>query len=146
MQIEKNDTIIIKDFKTWGANTMTYLDFIARRVHELRSKTGITAREMSIELGQNPTYISQIEGKKALPSVPGLIAICTFFDMTPQDFFDEREGQHGILGSIIHEAATLDDSELFILREVARTFNRNKNMNILRLDEVSSDTEKDHDL
>ena len=122
---------------------MTYQDLIAKRVHELRTKAGVTAREMSVELGQNPTYISQIESKKALPSVPGLFAICKFFDITPQDFFDEREGQPGLLGSVIHEAATLDDTELFILREVARKFNRNKNMNIPRADSDTPNTDQE---
>ena len=103
-----------------------YEDFIARRILELRAKRGVSARVMSTELGQNTTYISQIENKKAMPSVQGLFAICAYFDLTPQGFFDESDGFFGLTSSIVHEISTLDNTELFLIRELTRKLNQNK--------------------
>ncbi len=44
-------------------------------------------RDMSLSLGQNNSYINQIENKKALPSLQGLFYICEYFGITPQQFF-----------------------------------------------------------
>ena len=66
---------------------MTEKDF-ARRVAELRENKGVSARDMSISIGQNPGYISNIETGKALPSLSGILAICRYLELTPAEFFD----------------------------------------------------------
>ena len=38
-------------------------DFFPTRLNTLRTKTGISARDMSLSLGQNPGYINNIENK-----------------------------------------------------------------------------------
>lgn len=66
-----------------------YEDFTQKRITELRIKMGISAREMSLSLGQNVSYINKIENGKALPSLEMLFYICDYFGITPQEFFDE---------------------------------------------------------
>ena len=66
---------------------MTEKDF-ARRVAQLREAKGASAREMSVAIGQNPGYISNIETGKALPSLSGILAICRYLELTPAEFFD----------------------------------------------------------
>ena len=65
-----------------------YEDFTQNRIAQLRTQKGVSARDMSLSLGQNGSYINQIENKKALPSLQGLFYICEYLHMTPQEFFD----------------------------------------------------------
>ena len=55
---------------------MDYVDFIAKRVSQLRMEKGVSARDMSLSLGQSESYINKIENKRTLPSVTGLFYIC----------------------------------------------------------------------
>uniref|UniRef100_UPI000A5BE178 helix-turn-helix domain-containing protein n=1 Tax=Clostridium sp. NkU-1 TaxID=1095009 RepID=UPI000A5BE178 len=49
-----------------------YIDFnFSKRLSELRAQKGVSARDMSLSLGQNPTYIHKIENGLALPSMMG---------------------------------------------------------------------------
>lgn len=43
---------------------------------------------MSLALGQNTGYISNIESGKTLPSMTGFFYICEYLDISPCDFFD----------------------------------------------------------
>lgn len=56
-----------------------YEDLIAKRVSQLRMQKGVSARDMSLSLGQSESYINKIENKKALPSITGLYYICEYF-------------------------------------------------------------------
>lgn len=60
----------------------------ALRLAELRTAKGVSAREMSLAMGQNPGYINGIESCRALPSFSGFIYICDYLDITPMEFFD----------------------------------------------------------
>lgn len=46
---------------------MDYFDFFYERLAKLRSQKGVSARDMSLSLGQSESYINKIENKKALP-------------------------------------------------------------------------------
>ena len=46
-----------------------YEDEFATRLAQLRDKKGVSARDMSLSLGQNPGYVNSIESGKALPSM-----------------------------------------------------------------------------
>ena len=65
-----------------------YLKWIAQRIEELRIQKGVSARDMSLSLGQSDGYINKIENGRTLPSIPGFIYICEYFDITPQEFFN----------------------------------------------------------
>lgn len=67
-----------------------YEEFFASRLAYLRSRKGISAREMSLMIGQNPGYINNIETGKALPSMSGFFYICEYLNITPQEFFDHN--------------------------------------------------------
>lgn len=62
-------------------------DFINRLV-ELRMNKGVSARDMSLSIGQSPSYINNIECGKNLPSMTGFFYICEYLEITPQEFFD----------------------------------------------------------
>ena len=62
-----------------------YEDFIAARVQQLRSQKNISARKMSLSIGQNEGYITQIENKQNLPSMEGFLYICRYLEITPEN-------------------------------------------------------------
>lgn len=67
---------------------MDYLNWFPSRITELRTQRGISARDMSLSLGQSESYINKIENRRTLPSMAGFIYICEYFGITPQDFFN----------------------------------------------------------
>ena len=87
-----------------------YEDFTQERIADLRVKSGFTARDMSLSLGQNPSYINRIENKKSLPSLAMLFEIMRFLSVTPQEFFvaESLERYEDILGKL----KLLDDKAL----------------------------------
>lgn len=46
-----------------------YEDDFPLRLAQLRTKKGVSARDMSLSIGQNHAYINNIESGKALPSM-----------------------------------------------------------------------------
>ena len=60
----------------------------ALRLTQLREGKGVSARDMSLSMGQNPGYINNIETGKSLPSLTGLFYICEYFGISPKEFFD----------------------------------------------------------
>lgn len=67
-----------------------YEEMFPIRLAQLRNKKGISARDMSLSIGQNPGYINNIETGKALPSMAAFFFICDFLEITPQEFFDNE--------------------------------------------------------
>lgn len=46
-----------------------YEDEFPLRLSQLRNKKGVSARDMSLSIGQNSGYINNIESGKAMPSM-----------------------------------------------------------------------------
>ncbi len=67
---------------------MDYIEWFYKRLTELRIQKGVSARDMSLSLGQSESYINKIENKRTLPSLTGFIYICEYFNITPQEFFN----------------------------------------------------------
>lgn len=67
---------------------MDYIEFFHKRLTELRLQKGVSARDMSLSLGQSESYINKIENRRTLPSLTGFLYICEYFDISPQDFFN----------------------------------------------------------
>lgn len=62
-------------------------DFISRLTN-LRINKGVSARDMSLSIGQSENYINNIENAVYLPSMTVFFYICEYFNITPQEFFD----------------------------------------------------------
>ena len=73
------------------------------RLAKLRTDTDISAREMSLDLGQNPSYINRIENQKAFPSMQVFFYICEYLKITPGDFFDMHTDYRELLGNKLPE-------------------------------------------
>ena len=63
---------------------MMYEDFVPERLAKLRALKGVSARDMSLSLGQANNYINNIENKKSLPAMQSFFYICEYLGVTPQ--------------------------------------------------------------
>lgn len=59
-----------------------------KRLTELRMNKGVSARDMSLSIGQSAGYINNIENGVNFPSMTVFFYICEYFDITPMEFFD----------------------------------------------------------
>ena len=76
---------------------------VALRLSQLRKKRDVSARDMSLSIGQNPSYINNIETGKTKPSLDGIILICEYFGMTLSEFFDIDSSYSLKMNSIIND-------------------------------------------
>ena len=63
-------------------------NFFGERLAMLRMKKGVSARDMSLSIGQSENYINKIENKKAYPSMDMFFHLCDYLKISPKDFFD----------------------------------------------------------
>ena len=91
---------------------MDYLDWIPVRIAELRTQKGISARDMSLSLGQSESYINKIENKRTLPSMTGFIYICDYLGITPQEFFNVGSPAPQKTKDFLHEFEKLTVSQI----------------------------------
>lgn len=82
------------------------------RLAVLRTKKGVSAREMSLAIGQNAGYINNIESGKSMPSLPGILYICDYLNITPSEFFDFNSTNPSRLNDIIKDMKGLTDKQL----------------------------------
>ena len=82
------------------------------RLAQLREKKGVSARDMSLSIGQNPGDINNIETGKALPSMSGFFYICEYLQLSPRDFFDTDAKNPEKLNELIKDLKRLDDKQL----------------------------------
>lgn len=68
---------------------MDYIEWFYNRLTQLRLQKGVSARDMSLSLGQSESYINKIENRRTLPSFSGFLYICEYFEISPQDFFSD---------------------------------------------------------
>ena len=96
------------------------LEFIARRIQIIRDSRGVSARDMSLSLGQNFGYINKIETQQAKPSITGLINICEYFGVTLAEFFKTDVEAPLKIKELLTEAGSLDEKSLNLLIEMAK--------------------------
>lgn len=90
---------------------MEYSDF-ALRLARLREKKGVSARDMSLSMGQNAGYIHNIESGKSKPSITGFFYICEYLNVTPSEFFETESTNPEKVNAIIKDLKKLDDKQL----------------------------------
>ena len=94
-------------------------DFIRERITELRLKKDVSEHRMSLDLGHARSYIHGIVCGRTLPSITEFIAICDYFNITPEYFFKES-CHNGILLSRLNDYAnTLSEKDLELLVALA---------------------------
>ena len=87
-------------------------DFISQRIASLRLSRRISARKLSVDLGQGRNYINNIENKQSKISTDGLAAICDYFEISLSEFFDSKTEYPLQYRELIEELNKLDTIEL----------------------------------
>lgn len=91
-----------------------------RRLVELRMNKGASARDMSLSLGQSPSYINNIENGVNLPSMTVFFYICEYFKITPKEFFDIDDKNPQKTKELISATKGMKNEELELLISVAK--------------------------
>jgi transcriptional regulator with XRE-family HTH domain len=91
---------------------MNYEQFFINRIAELRKQKGVSARDMSLSVGQNVNYVNHIERGKMFPSMTGFFALCDYLGVTPRDFFDADTEQPAKLNALTESLKKLDEDAL----------------------------------
>lgn len=97
-----------------------YDDFFAERIASLRRQKNVSAREMSLAIGQNGSYINRIENKQALPSMQGFFYICEYFNISPGEFFNFNTTFPARINDAIAELQKLDAAHLDLVIALAK--------------------------
>lgn len=98
-------------------------EFIAR-LTQLRIKHGVSARDMSLSLGQNASYINNIENGKALPSMTVFFYICDYFNISPQEFFSYENPNPEKTTQLEYDLHLLTDNQLNIVIDLVKEFTK----------------------
>ncbi len=83
----------------------------AARLAQLRTMKGVSARDMSLSIGQTHSYINMIENGKMMPSLPVFFYICEYLGISPKDFFDDTNDNPNELGEIMDNVKRLNSHQ-----------------------------------
>ena len=101
-------------------------DLFYDRLIKLRERKGVSAREMSLAIGQSPGYINGLENRNGFPSMQVFFYICEYLGITPQEFFDEGNAHPEALQAFITEAKKLDSESLEYILGIMKKLNNTK--------------------
>jgi len=95
--------------------------FVRDRITQLRLRKGVSEYQMSYDLGHSRGYIYNISSGKALPPLKEFFAICDYFGITPQQFFDESSQTPELVQKAAEGMCRLDErDQLMILSLIER--------------------------
>ena len=94
---------------------MMYEDFIRERITQLRLKKGVSEYQMSYDLGHSRGYVYNISSEKALPPLKEFFAICDYFEITPQQFFDDVTPNPELIQKAVEGMKQLSESDMLML-------------------------------
>ncbi|MDO4943744.1 MAG: helix-turn-helix transcriptional regulator [Ruminococcus sp.] len=92
----------------------------ALRLTKLRMQKGVSARDMSLSLGQSESYINKIENGKSLPSMTGFFYICEYFGITPAQFFEFDIENPRLTEELKHSIEKLSPKQTVHVLEIVR--------------------------
>ncbi|KAF5076620.1 Helix-turn-helix domain protein [anaerobic digester metagenome] len=97
-----------------------YDRFISERIAKLRTAKRVSARDMSLTIGQNENYINHIENGKSMPSMQVFFYICEYFNITPKDFFDEETNNPSLLNAVLKDLNALNEHQILNIHEIVK--------------------------
>ncbi len=94
--------------------------FYIRENCAVKNRKNVSARDMSLSLGQSQSYINNIENKKSLPSMEMFLYICDFLGVEPEDFFARDTASPSLLYEAVEIFRTLTPKQLELMIAVAK--------------------------
>jgi len=89
--------------------------FVRDRITQLRLHKGVSEYKMSYDLGHSRGYVHNISSGKAMPPMKEFFAICEYFELTPQQFFDEGTQNPELFQKAINGMKQLDEKDMLML-------------------------------
>ena len=121
----------------------SFKKFISNRFAVIRNAHNISARKLSIEMGQSTEYINQIENGRKMPSMEGLFNFCDYFQIIIGEFFDSTQIYPVQYKEIVENLNKLDNEELThisknieYIAELLPAEKADKNADLERIQEV----------
>ena len=99
-------------------------EFFRQRLAQLREQKGVSARDMSLTLGQSESYINKIENGKSFPSMQIFFYICDYFKITPKVFFDSGNSNPVAIEALTNDLKTLTDSQIASIANLVKGLKR----------------------
>lgn len=87
-------------------------ELFCRRLAQLRQQKGVSARDMSLSIGQNAGYINNIENQHNLPSMSVFFYICDYLGVSPREFFDADVTYPKEVKTLIEYSSRLSSDDL----------------------------------
>lgn len=103
-----------------------YSEEFAIRLARLRNQKGVSARDMSLSIGQNAGYINNIENGKALPSMAAFFFICDYLNITPAEFFESKVQSPEKIRDLTDDLALLDEDVIDCVAKLVRKLSNRK--------------------
>ena len=100
-----------------------YEEFVRERITQLRLKKGVSEYQMSYDLGHSRGYVYNISSGKALPPLREFFAICDYFGLTPQQFFDESTKAPELIAQAQSGMKRLNEKDMRLLLEIIDRMN-----------------------
>ncbi len=95
-----------------------------KRLVDLRIAKGVSARDMSLSIGQSAGYINNIENGINLPSMTAFFYICDYLGITPKDFFDTEAPNPTKAHDLLTAAQGLSDEQMDNLIAIVKGLSR----------------------
>lgn len=92
----------------------------SERLSSLRLSRGVSARDMSLSIGQSAGYINNIENGVNYPSMQVFFYICEYLGITPKEFFDTETVNPNKVNELISTVKGLNDEQLNNIIGLAR--------------------------
>ncbi len=97
-----------------------YEEYFSKRLAHLRILKGVSARDMSLSLGQSESYINKIENGKAFPSMQVFFYICDYFKISPKEFFDEEANNPVQIQEVVSDLMRLEEKQIINIHEIIK--------------------------
>ena len=86
----------------------------AEHLSQIREAKQVSAREMSLAIGQNCSYINRIENRN----------ICDYLQITPQEFFDDKSQSPHTLSELTESLKSLSPKQLDLINDIVIEFQK----------------------
>ena len=95
-------------------------DLFYERLAKLRNEKGVSARDMSLTIGQSAGYINRLENQKGFPSMQVFFYICEYLGVTPSEFFDNANNFPSEYKEILEDLKALDAGQLHNIKAIIK--------------------------
>ena len=99
-------------------------EFFRNRLRSLRNKKSVSAREMSLALGQNESYINKIETGKTSTTIASFLNICEYLSVSPADFFNDASQNSASTKELVYYFQRLSSKHSLYMLEFLKDLTR----------------------